>query len=298
MNDAPLLAADDLRIDVGDAIAIERATFASRGNSVALLGDEHGILSALAGAAKIRAGHLAVLGMDVASGAHLVSNRVAIAALDPPLPPRWTALEYLTWGARLAGADRTTAARDARTLLGEFGLTNAASQVVESMPLIERRVLVLAQAVIAKPDALVAMAPLSGLSGREAAYVAAAWGHASRGRKWTVSVSNLHLGSAESTLAQAADDLLLFASGSLVRQGKLNRLENGAVGYTMTVRRNASELRSALLSRGVELTGGPARFFVELPREMKAQDLLALSADVGAPIVELVPRIPLGEGRP
>jgi ABC-type multidrug transport system ATPase subunit len=298
MTDAPLLAAENLRIDVGDAIAIERASFASRGNSVALLGDEHGVLSALAGSAKIRAGNLAVLGIDVAGGAHLASNRVAIAALDPPLPPRWTALEYLTWGARLAGADRTTAARDARAVLGEFGLEGSGSQIVESLPLIERRVLVLAQAVIAKPEVLVATAPLSGLGGREAAYVAAAWAQASRGRKWIVSVSNLHLGSAESTLAQSADDLLLFASGSLVRQGKLDRLANGAVGYTVTVRSRATELRAALLSRGVELTGGPSRFFVELPQEMKAQDLLALSADVGAPIVELVPRIPLGEGRP
>lgn len=298
MNDPPLLAADDLRIDVGDAVALERASFATRGGSVALLGDEHGILSALAGAAKIRAGHLAVLGIDVANGAHLGSNRVAIAALDPPIPPRWTALEYMTWGARLAGADRTTAGRDAKALLVEFGLESAASQIVESLPLIERRVLVLAQAVIAKPEVIVATAPLSGLGGREAAYVASAWAHASRGRKWIVSVSNLYLGSAESALAQSADDLLLFASGSLVRQGKLDRLESGAVGYTVTVRSKVNELRAALLARGVELTGGPSRFFVELPREMKAQDLLSLSADVGAPIIELVPRIPLGEGRP
>ncbi|MET0595434.1 MAG: hypothetical protein ABW133_22235 [Polyangiaceae bacterium] len=298
MNDAPLLAADDLRIDVGGAIAIERASFATRGNSVALLGDEHGILSALGGSAQIRAGALRVLGVDVADGAHLRSNQVAIAPLDPPIPPRWTALEYLTWGARLAGEGKAAAARDASAALTEFGLESASGQAVESLSLIERRVLVLAQAVLAKPAVLVAPAPLAGLGGREAAYVASAWTQASRGRKWIVSLSNLYLGSAESTLAQSADDLLLFASGSLVRQGKLERLENGAVGYTVTVRSRAPELKAALLSRGIELTGGPLRFFVELPPEMKAQDLLSLSADVGAPIVELVPRIPLGEGRP
>jgi ABC-2 type transport system ATP-binding protein len=293
MSDHPLVAAHDLRIDVGGAIAIERATFVSSGHSVALLGDEHGILSAIAGSAPIRAGTLAILGTEIGDGTHLRSNLVGMAALDPPLPPRWSAREYLTWGARLAGADRASAARDADAALAEFGLESAGAQKLESLSLIERRVLVLAQAVIARPAVLVASGPLSGLGGREANYVASAWATASRGRRWIVSLSNLYLGSAESTLAQTADDLLLFASGRLVRQGRLDRIESGAVGYTVTVRSKVEELRAALRARGVDLAGGPERFFVELPREMKAQDLLALSLDVGAPIVELVPRIPV-----
>ena len=293
MTDAPLLAAQNLRIDMGGAIAIERASFTSHGHSVALLGDEHGILSAIAGAAEVRSGTLAVLGAEVGDGAHLRSNSVGIAAVDPPLPPRWTPREYLVWGARLAGADRTSAARDAAEVLAEFGLESVAGQRLDSLPLAERRVLVLAQAVIAKPAVLVASTPLSGLGGREAAYVASAWTTASHGRRWIVSLSNLYLGSSESLLAQSADDLLLFSSGRLVRQGKLDRLENGAVGYTLTVRSKIEELRAVLRERGIDLTGGPRRFFVELPKEMKAQDLLSLSADIGAPIVELVPRIPV-----
>jgi hypothetical protein len=108
-----------------------------------------------------------------------------------------------------------------------------------------------------------------------------------------VSLSNLHLGSPENVLAQSADDLLLFSSGRLVRQGKLERLERGAVGYTVTVRSKIDVLRAALRARGIDLSGGPRRFFVELPKEMKAQDLLSISAEIGAPIVELVPRIPV-----
>jgi ABC-2 type transport system ATP-binding protein len=292
MTDAPQLAASDLRIDQGGAIAVERASFASHGNTVALLGDEHGILSALAGAADIRSGSLSLLGTDISSGEHLRSNQVGIAPLDPPLPPSWTPRDYLIWGSRLAGADRNTAVRDAETALAEFGLQAAASQKLDALALTERRVLVLAQAVIAQPRVLVAPAPLSGLGGRETAFVAAAWATASRGRKWIVSLSNLYLGSAESVLAQSADDVLLFSSGRLVRQGKLDRIEKGAVGYTITVRSKIDELRAALRARGIELSGGPPRFFVELPKEMKAQDLLALSAEIGAPIVELVPRIP------
>jgi ABC-2 type transport system ATP-binding protein len=293
VTEAPLLAARDLRVDVGGAIAIERATFASRGGSVALLGDEHGILSAIAGAAEIRAGTLSIRGSEIADGSHLRSNLVGLAPLDPPLPPRWTAREYLVWGSRLAGADSGSAGRDAVAALQAFGLDATADQKLETLPLIERRVLVLAQAVIARPAVLVAWGPLSGLGGREAAFVASAWTTASRGRGWIVSLSNLHVGSAESTLAQSADDLLLFASGRLVRQGKLDHIESGAVGYTLTVRSKVDELRAVLRARGVDMSGGPQRFFVELPSEMNAQDLLTLSVDVGAPIVELVPRIPI-----
>jgi ABC-2 type transport system ATP-binding protein len=293
VTDAPLVAAQDLRIDISGAIAIEHVSFTSHGRSVALLGDEHGILSAVGGAADIRSGTLRILGTEVGDGAHLRSNLVGMAAVDPPMPPRWTAREYLLWGARLAGADKASAERDAAQALAEFGLESAAGQRLDSLPLAERRVLVLAQAVIVRPAVLVAATPLAGLGGREAAYVATAWATAARGRQWIVSLSNLYPGSAESVLAQSADDLLLFSSGRLVRQGKLDRLESGAVGYTLTVRSKIDELRAALRARGVDLTGGPRRFFVELPKEMKAQDLLSLSADIGAPIVELVPRIPV-----
>jgi ABC-2 type transport system ATP-binding protein len=293
VTDAPLVAAQDLRIDVKGAIAIERVTFTSHGHSVALLGDEHGILAAIGGTADIRAGTLTILGSALGDGAHLRSNLVGMAPIDPPLPPRWTAREYLVWGARLAGADRSSAERDASQTLSEFGLESVGGNRLDSLPLAERRVLVLAQAVIARPAVLVAVTPFAGLGGREASYVSVAWATASRGRRWIVSLSNLYLGSAESVLAQSADDLLLFSSGRLVRQGKLDRLEKGAVGYTVTVRSKIEELRAALRERGIDLTGGPRRFFVELPKEMKAQDLLSISADIGAPIVELVPRIPV-----
>ena len=123
--------------------------------------------------------------------------------------------------------------------------------------------------------------------------MASAWATASRGRRWIVSLSNLYLGSAESTLAQTADDLLLFASGRLVRQGRSIASKAAPSDTPSPYAAKVDELRAALRARGVDLAGGPERFFVELPREMKAHDLLALSLDVGAPIVELVPRIPV-----
>lgn len=291
MNDAPLLDGSDLRIDVGGSIAIENATFATSGHSVALLGDDQGIVAALGGTAAIRRGTLRLLGVDVEAGSHLAAGWASFAPLDPPLPPRWSIREYLVWGARLAGADRSAAERDATQSLTDFGLAAQATQRLDTLSLAERRALVLAQAIIARPKVLVAAMPLAGLGGREAVYVSQAWSAAAHGRKWVVSISNLHPGSGEAWLGQTADDVLLFASGRLVKQGRLDRMESGAVGYTLTVRARSDELLQALATRGVVVSGSGPRFYVELPANMKAQDLLNLSVDLGAAIIELVPRI-------
>ena len=65
MTDAPLIAARGLRVDVDGAVALEAATFTTRGSSAALLGEASGLLGAIAGTAAIRAGSLEISGRDV-----------------------------------------------------------------------------------------------------------------------------------------------------------------------------------------------------------------------------------------
>jgi ABC-2 type transport system ATP-binding protein len=291
MSEAPLLAARDLRVDVDGTVVVEGANLETRGNSVAIVGDGYGLLRAIAGEAAVRSGSLAVNGLDVSRREQLRPSALGLAPLDPPLPPRWTAREYLVWGSRLAGMNRASARESAASTLAELGLDKLAGTATSALSPADRRALVLAQAVVARPAVVVAAGPLSGLSGRDAAYVAAVLGVATKGRRFIVSLSNLYAGSEENVLAAQADELLVFASGRLVRQGKLQKIEDGTVGYTLMLRARAAEFRDALRARGVELSGGPQRFFVELPPGMKAQDLVALSAEVGAPLVELVPRI-------
>jgi ABC-type Na+ transport system ATPase subunit NatA len=291
MSDAPLLVARDLRVDVDGAVAVEGTSLETRGQSVAIVGDGNGLLRAISGEAPVRSGSLALAGLDVSRGEQLRPSALGMAPLDPPLPPRWTALDYLVWGARLAGMSRAAAKDAARATLADLGLGKLAGTGTASFGAADRRALVLAQAIVARPSVLVAAAPLSGLSGQDAAYVAAVLAATTKDRRWIVSLSNLYAGSEENVLAARADELLVFASGRLVRQGKLTKIEDGTVGYTLMLRARAAEFREALRARGVELTGGPQRFFVELPPGMTAQDLVALSADVSAPLVELVPRI-------
>src|SRR5258706_5246034 len=122
MSDAPLLSARDLRVDVDGAVAVEGASLETRGNSVAIVGDGYGLLRAIAGEAEVRAGSLQIQGLDVSRGEQLRPSALGMAPLDPPLPPRWTAPEYLVWGARLAGMSRTSAKESADATLADLGL--------------------------------------------------------------------------------------------------------------------------------------------------------------------------------
>lgn len=301
-NDAPLLAANDLRVDLGGAAVLDRVSFQSRGRSLAIVGDGHGLVASIAGQARVRSGRLLLRGRDVARRQHFGAGRpgdehgtnlVGVAPLDPPLPDRISAREYLAWGARLAGVAPSQAKKLAATTLNSLDLERLSSARLDELPVPERRALAIAQAVVTSPAVLVATAPLSGLAGQAATYVERVLGAAMRERAWIVSLSSVHAGSPEHALAAAADDLLVFASGTLVRAGKLRRMEDQSSAFSVMIRGRAAEFRAALEARGVAFSGGPRRFFVDLPAGMTTRDLFALSAEVGAPIVELLPRLML-----
>jgi ABC-2 type transport system ATP-binding protein len=287
----PLLAASDLRVDVGGAVVLDRVSFQSRGRSLAIVGDGRGLLAALSGEATVRSGQLMLRGHDVARREHIRAGVVGIAPLDPPLPDRLSARDYLAWSARLAGVAPAEARKLAAAALATLDLESLSRARLDELPLPERRALAIAQAVVANPAVLVAAAPLSGLSGQQATYVERVLTAATRDRSWIVSLSSVHAGSPEHAFAASADDLLVFASGALVRAGKLRRMEEESSAFSLMIRGKTSGFRAALEARGVALSGGPRRFFVDLPPGMTPHDLLSLSVEVGAPIVELLPRL-------
>lgn len=283
----PLLEAAELRIDLAGAVALERASFVANGRTVVVAGDSTALMSALAGAEAVRSGTLRLLGRDVARREHLPI--AGLAPLDPALPPKWTALEYLTWSARLSGLPKGTAETMAHETLARLDLPSLARTRLEVLGVAERRVVVLAQAVVAQPEVLVAAMPLAGLSGPPAEYVLRAIEWATRNRCSVISVARLDATSPERPLVERADEVLVFASGRLVRSGKPDSMPQGRL-YLVAVRHNAQALRERLAMRGLELRGGPVRHFVELSREEELDELFAASLEARAPIVQLVPQ--------
>lgn len=287
LTDPPLLLADDLRIDVGGAVALERASFTVHARSLAILGESTGLMSALSGAAPLRAGTLHLLGRDVGKGEHL--DIVGLAPLDPPLPPSWTALEYLQRSAMLAGSPKDSAGRLAHEALRTIDALSLGEARLGHLGQAERRVVVLAQAIVNSPAVLIAALPLFGLSGAPAEYVLRAFDKAAKNRGFIVSALREDPSSLEYALIERAEERLAFASGSLLDSGQAHEASAGRV-YSLTVVRHAEAFRQNLVARGIALWGGPQNFWAQLPEGADISILLAASVEAGAPIVQLSPR--------
>ncbi|APR84002.1 Molybdenum transport ATP-binding protein ModC [Minicystis rosea] len=302
---APLLAASEARIAVDGVTAIDRLTLETKGDHVVLAGDVTALFAAITGVpladprageaeegelpgeAYVVAGTLALAGRSVADRAHVPA--MGAAPLDPPLPPGWTAEEYVAWGARLGGAAQSTARELAQTALKRVGLAQAHRKRLDTLVRAERRVLALAQALVLAPEVLVAEAPLSGLEGSAASFVTHALLAASEGRRVLLSAARLDAASAEGALARGASHLVVLAGGEVAVEGAPAELFAASRVVTLTVRGNADALRAELQARGIDLRGGPLRFSASLPSGATTRDLLAAAVAARAAVMEMVP---------
>lgn len=311
----PLLEARDARIAVDDVIAVERLTCAARGDRVLCAGDTQALFAALTGAplhaargaassspvaprdrtgdveppgeARIVAGSIALVGRNVASGAHRAVS--GAAPLDPPLPPRWTAEAYVAWSARLGGASARAARDLAAVALARVGLAAARARVVQALALPERRALVLAGAIVLSPAVAVIEDPLAGLEGAAAAFVLSAVAAAAEGRGALVSATRLDLGGPAAVLARGASHVLVLSAGEVAFEGSFGDLAAGSRVYALAVRANIGPLRDELAARGIALRGGPVRFSAALPPGTTARDLILAATRARAPLIELSP---------
>ncbi len=319
----PLLVAEEARIAVDGVVAIDRLSLSTIGDHVLFAGDPAALFAALTGVplssrrgarpvltgkaaraatasaddfdeelpgeAYVVAGALRLAGHSVAESAHVAF--MGAAPLDPPLPPGWTAEEYVAWGARLAGAPRRSAGDLAVQALARVGLLPARKRLTSVLPPAERRVLLLAQAIVMAPAVLIAESPLAGLEGSAAAFVLDALVQATEGRRAIFSVTRIDPGSPEGRLARAASYMVVLAGGEIALEGSPGELFSGVRVYALTVRKNAEPLRAELALRGIPLRGGPHRFSVELPASGSTRDIVAAAQVARAALVEMVPLI-------
>lgn len=294
-----LFAASGLRVAIDDVVATERFDLTTTGDRLLLVGDVSALMALLlgmptkrldddleapAGWARVASGSLTVLGVDVTAEDH--ASRLGMAPLDPPLPPDWSAGEYVTWSARLSTLGKASASR-AEEALERVGLAKAAKRSTASLAVPERRALILAAAYVSSQSALVVEAPLRGLDAQGAAFVLTALGAVTEGRAAIVSSDRLGAGSPEMFIAKQASDLAYFARGELITKGTPPLVLKGGRLYGLTVRHNADALREALVSRGIEMRGGPLRFSVTLPEGATPTDVLIAADAASASVVEI-----------
>lgn len=298
---APLFEAVEARVTIDGTVAIDRLSLVTKGDRVLFAGDTTALLAAIGGVpiarressdappseAIVAAGKMLVAGKSVEAGEHVAST--GVAPLDPPFDPAWTALEYVAWSARLGGASARSARDLAAGALGRLGLEPLASKKLASVHLLERRAVVLAQAIVLAPEVLVAEAPLAGLDGPGAGYLLRTLVAAAEGRRAIVSVARLDPSTPEGALARTASHIAVLSRGELALDGPPEEIFAGARLYALTIRANADELRALLATKGVDLRGGPLRYAASLPAGASSNVLLAAARSVRAVVVELIP---------
>jgi ABC-2 type transport system ATP-binding protein len=282
----PLLQIEDLRVDVDDVPACDGLTLQTRGDRVLVLGAPRVVFEATCALRPVMRGLLKVRGGE--PGAAVRGALLAGVPLDPPLPPKWTALDYVTWSARLAGhgaGDARTLAKDALALAQ---LGPLATSTLDRMVPHARRGVVLAAALATGARVLALEDPLAALPEEIARSWAKVLVQALGDRSWVVFAARLSL---TSPLAMSAEEALMVSSSRLDAQGP--PAEVAAADRRFVARIHSAgplEVLGARLSeRGATMSVQGAQVLLDLGESMTTSDLLGLCTELDATVVEMVP---------
>lgn len=284
MSTEALVFAEDLRIDVDGVPVCDGLTFRTNAERVLVLGAPRVLFEALAGLRPVVRGALAIRG----SAAKIAVSQgiVAGAPLDPALPPKWTALEYVVWSSRLAGhtaGDARSLAKDAiaRVQLGPLATLPLARLVTHA-----KRAVVLAAALATDADVLVVEDPLATLSEEIARTWARILVQALEERPWIVLASRVSL---TSPLAMNADEALVVTSSRLDAQGPPAEIAAADRRFVARIHGSLEPLGKRLAERGASMDIRGAQVVLELGESVTTADLLAMCAEADVTIVEMVP---------
>jgi ABC-type multidrug transport system ATPase subunit len=284
----PLLGASGLRVDVGGSPAIDGLTLTTTGERVLVLGAARALFEAAAGLRAASRGELLVEGTS--PRAAVSGGAVASASLDPPMPPGWTVLQYVTWSARLAGHPRATARAMAGEALEQMRLERVATTKLGAAAPTTRRAAVLAAALATGARTLLVEDPLPGLPSEAERPFARVVARALGERRVVVFAGRMPL---ESPLALAADEALVIDGAAVSAQGAPGELAAGERTVALRVHGEVAAFAQAVQAAGgrAEVTVGappPVHVRVELG-PLAAQDLLRIAAEHDAVVMELRP---------
>jgi ABC-2 type transport system ATP-binding protein len=285
-SNEPLLKVEDLRVDVDGVPACDGLTLQTRGDHVLVLGAPRVVFEATCALRPVMRGLLRVRGCAPEEAVR--GRLVAGAPLDPPLPPKWTALEYITWSARLAGHTSADARRLAADAAFKVQLGALATSTIDRMVPHARRGVVLAAALATGAAAIALEDPLAALPEEIARSWAKVLVEALADRSWIVFAARVSL---TSPLAMRAEEALMVSSSRLDAQGP--PAEIAAADRRFVARIHCAgpldALGARLTERGATMAVQGAQVLLDLGTSMTTADLLGLCAELDATVVEMVP---------
>lgn len=296
LPESVLVAASELRVDVNGSAVLDGITLTSTGEWVLVLGAPRAFFEAAAGLRAVVRGTLRIAGVAAADAAR--TGVATGAPLDPPLPPRWTVREYVTWSARLSGHGRDAAGAQAADALSRLDLAPYAAVRLGTAAVPIRRGTVLAAALASSARVILIEDPTTGLTDDVAHAFARRIAHALADRRVIFFAPRMPL---ESPLALAADEAFVLRGSHVAAHGAPAEIAAAERSFSLAVAGDAGRVgafASALLAGGASLltpippiSAAPreaARFAVHLG-PLGTAEVLRLAAFHDATVIELRP---------
>jgi ABC-type multidrug transport system ATPase subunit len=285
----PLLATNDLRIDVHGVAVVDGLSFVSEHDRVVVVGGPRALFEATCGVVRPVRGSIAVQG--VASVDALGAGIVAGAPLDPPFPAAWTPLAYAAWSARLAGFARADAAARAAAAVERMGLRPHATVALGRATLAVKRATSIAAAFATGARVVALEDPSPSLDDEAAGALMRVVASALEGRAWILFASRAPL---SSPLVAAAGEAVVIAGSTVADRGPPSLLATRTRRYAVDVQGAGEALARAVGARGASVESvvavpGSARFVLELPEGQTTRELFECAVEVGAVVIELRP---------
>jgi len=281
---APILAADDLRVDVEGAPACDGLAFRTAGERVLVLAAPRALFEATTSLRPIARGSLVVRGTPAK---HAVERGViAGVAADPPMPPSWTVTEYVQWSARLAGVPAGEAISSAEAAIGKLKLGAFAKMPLSRLVPHARRATAVAAALATFAEVIALDDPLGGLPDEVAATYAEILVGALEERAWVVFAPRMPLAS---PLALAADEAIIASATRVDAQGPPAEIAAADRRFVGRATGRLDAIAPALSARGARIEERGGHVLFDLGREMSTSELFAICAGADVAIVELVP---------
>jgi ABC-type multidrug transport system ATPase subunit len=281
---APVLELRGARVDVGGVPAIDGLSFATTSDHVVVLGAPRALFEAASGVRAPAHGEIFVRGEP----AHvaLANGKVACAPLDPPLPPTWTAREYVTWSARLAGRGRRGAAAMAKEAFDLLKMNAVADAKLGRTAANARRAVTIAAAIATGAETIFLEDPLAALPDDAARNLARLVVSALESRAWIAFAGHMPL---VSPLALHADEAVVLEGARVVAQGAPAEIAAKESAFAVRIGGEAAAFVRLATQYGarVEHASG-SDLTIELG-ELTTTDLMAIAAQANAVIVELSP---------
>lgn len=298
-----LLAFSRARLRLPDGTRAPETTARAGGNLVTLVGPFSGFFRLLTGEAELLGGEVTILGTPAARA---VPNGVlGLALCDPPLPKAWKAERYLSESCLLLGSSKRFAEQRAREHLAHFGLKHLMGRALGSLPLVERRALLIAHAALTDAPVVCLESPLQRMDEAAASYLDAHIERALDQRRGILHVPSLACSPRERAWVDRADCVLVAAQEHVV-SGPPDRMFSASSRVLATVSRHGDAFRREAEQRGlsVEAVGRMAsllpalaekegatleRFLLVLTEARDTRAVLEASRAAGAPLLELRP---------